>query len=156
MHAGCRIHQGSWADTSGSQSLARRNELLRRGRLAESGRNVSTDGIRRSVHLDYQVSLVHIFAKLAHEHSRHLVWQTEAADLNRAWTAAWYTSGGAGGGMTWANNIYTAMVDGNNVIASKRLWAFGQWSRFVHPGTIRLGISGSKSGVKTSAFRNVD
>ncbi|KAK9773109.1 hypothetical protein AB5N19_05815 [Seiridium cardinale] len=113
--------------------------------------------------------------------TRHPVWQTEAADLNGAWTAAWYTSGGAGGGMTWANNIHTAMVnancsahlywtgvqggdtssklvriDGNNVIASKRLWAFGQWSRFVRPGAMRLGVSGSKPGLKTSAFRNVD
>ncbi|KAH6652034.1 glycoside hydrolase superfamily [Truncatella angustata] len=113
--------------------------------------------------------------------TRHPVWQTEAADLNGAWTATWYASGGAGEGMTWANNIYTAVVnanssaylywigvqggntnsklvriDGNNVLASKRLWAFGQWSRFVRPGAYRVGVSGAKSGVKTSAFRNVD
>jgi O-glycosyl hydrolase len=109
------------------------------------------------------------------------VWQTEAADLNGAWTAAWYSSGGAGEGMTWANNIYTALVSancsaylywigvqggdtnsklvrisGDTVTASKRLWAFGQWSRFVRPGAVRVGTSGSRSGVKISAFRNVD
>ncbi|KAI0148971.1 glycoside hydrolase family 30 protein [Pestalotiopsis sp. NC0098] len=111
----------------------------------------------------------------------HPVWQTEAADLNGAWTAAWYASGGAGEGMTWANNIYTALVNancsaylywigvqggdtnsklvrisGDSVAASKRLWAFGQWSRFVRPGAVRVGVSGTKSGVKMSAFRNVD
>ncbi|KAI1874979.1 uncharacterized protein JN550_002408 [Neoarthrinium moseri] len=113
--------------------------------------------------------------------TKHPVWQTEAADLNGAWQAAWYSSGGAGEGMTWANSIYTAVVnancsaylywigvqggntnsklvriDGNNVIPSKRLWAFGQWSRFVRPGAVRVGVSGAKSGVKTSAFRNTD
>ncbi|ETS75297.1 hypothetical protein PFICI_12241 [Pestalotiopsis fici W106-1] len=111
----------------------------------------------------------------------HPVWQTEAADLNGAWTAAWYASGGAGEGMTWANNIYTALVSancsaylywvgvqggdtnsklvrisGDSVAASKRLWAFGQWSRFVRPGAVRVGVAGTKSGIKTSAFRNVD
>lgn len=111
----------------------------------------------------------------------HPVWQTEAADLNGAWTAAWYSSGGAGEGMTWANNIYTALVSancsaylywigvqggdtnsklvrisGDTVTASKRLWALGQWSRFVRPGAVRVGTSGSKSGIKISAFRNVD
>ncbi|KAK6223951.1 hypothetical protein LQW54_000097 [Pestalotiopsis sp. IQ-011] len=111
----------------------------------------------------------------------HPVWQTEGADLNGAWTAAWYASGGGSEGMTWANNIYTALVNancsaylywigvqggdtnsklvrisGDSVTASKRLWAFGQWSRFVRPGAVRIGVSGTKSGVKMSAFRNVN
>ncbi|KAI0379260.1 glycoside hydrolase family 30 protein [Hypomontagnella monticulosa] len=113
--------------------------------------------------------------------TRHRTWQTEAADLNGAWQAAWFSSGGAGDGQTWANNIYTALVnanasgylywigaqtgvtnskliriDGNNVSPSKRLWAFGQWSRFVRPGAVRVGTSGAPSGVRTSAFQNVD
>ncbi|KAI1373987.1 glycoside hydrolase family 30 protein [Hypoxylon crocopeplum] len=113
--------------------------------------------------------------------TRHRVWQTEAADLNGNWQGAFYSNGGAGDGMTWANNIYTAVVnanasgylywigaqtgttnskliriDGNNVTPSKRLWAFGQWSRFVRPGAVRVAVSGAPSGVRTSAFQNVD
>ena len=42
--------------------------------------------------------------------TRLRVWQTEAADLNGAWTASW-GAGGAGDGMTWANNIYQAIVN---------------------------------------------
>ncbi|KAK0609220.1 glycoside hydrolase superfamily [Bombardia bombarda] len=82
--------------------------------------------------------------------SRHPVWQTEAADLQGAWTSAWYARGGAGEGWTWANNVYTAVVNANasaylywigvqagntnshmihinngKVEASKRLWALG-------------------------------
>ncbi|CAK7213081.1 GH30 xylanase [Sporothrix bragantina] len=113
--------------------------------------------------------------------TRHRVWQTEAADLNGAWTAAWSGSGGAGEGMTWANNIYQAVVnsncsgylywigvqtgatnsklvriDGDKVTPSKRLWAFANWSRFVRPGAVRVGVSGAPSGVKVSAFHNED
>ena len=40
--------------------------------------------------------------------------------------------------------------------ASKRLWAFGQWSRFVRPGAVRLGTSGSGTGLQFSAFKNPD
>jgi O-glycosyl hydrolase len=108
-------------------------------------------------------------------------WQTEAADNNGAWTSAWYSGGGAGEGMTLANNIYTAIVSANvsaylywiggqdrssntnskmirvvnkAVDPSKRLWAMANWSRFVRPGAVRVSASGS--GVKTSAFLNVD
>ncbi|KAI8628347.1 glycoside hydrolase family 30 protein [Xylariaceae sp. FL1651] len=113
--------------------------------------------------------------------TRHRVWQTEAADLNGQWQEAWYSNGGAGEGMTWANNIYTALVnanasgylywigaqtgttnskliriDSNNVTPSKRLWAFGQWSRSVRPDAIRVGVQGAPSGVKAAAFQNID
>ncbi|CAK7204238.1 GH30 xylanase [Sporothrix eucalyptigena] len=113
--------------------------------------------------------------------TRHRVWQTEAADLNGAWTASWSGGGGAGEGMTWANNIYQAVVnsncsgylywigvqtgstnsklvriDGDKVTPSKRLWAFANWSRFVRPGAVRVGVSGAPSGVKVSAFHNED
>ncbi|KAI1185145.1 glycoside hydrolase family 30 protein [Nemania serpens] len=113
--------------------------------------------------------------------TRHRVWQTEAADLNGNWQAAFYSSGGAGEGLTWANNIHTAIVnanasaylywigaqtgttnskliriDGDNVSPSKRLWAFGQFSRSARPGAVRVGVQGAPSGVRTAAFRNVD
>ncbi|KAK3298075.1 glycoside hydrolase superfamily [Chaetomium fimeti] len=108
-------------------------------------------------------------------------WMTEAADNNGAWTSAWYSNGGAGEGMTWANHIYSAITGANvsaylywiggqdrssntnskmirvvnkQVDPSKRLWAMANWSRFVRPGAVRVGASGS--GVRTTAFRNVD
>ncbi|KAI0165576.1 glycoside hydrolase family 30 protein [Xylariaceae sp. FL1272] len=112
--------------------------------------------------------------------TKHRVWQTEAADLNGAWQGAW-CGGGAGEGATWANNIYTAVVnanasgylywigaqtgttnskliriDGNTVTPSKRLWAFAQWSRSARPAAVRVGTSGAPSGIKTAAFKNVD
>ncbi|KAI1746920.1 glycoside hydrolase family 30 protein [Xylaria castorea] len=113
--------------------------------------------------------------------TRHRVWQTEAADLNGNWQGAFYSNGGAGDGITWANNIHTAVananasaylywigaqtgttnsklirLDGNNVSPSKRLWAFGQFSRSARPGAVRVGISGAPSGVRAAAFQNVD
>ncbi|KAI1170634.1 glycoside hydrolase family 30 protein [Nemania sp. FL0916] len=113
--------------------------------------------------------------------TRHRTWQTEAADLNGNWQGAFFSSGGAGEGLTWANNIHTAIVnanasaylywigaqtgttnsklirlDGNTVTASKRLWAFGQFSRAARPGAVRVGVTGAPSGVRTAAFRNVD
>ncbi|KAI0166238.1 glycoside hydrolase family 30 protein [Xylariaceae sp. FL1272] len=113
------------------------------------------------------------------------VWLSEQCDLNGGWTTAWYSSGGAGDGYTWANNIYNAVVSTQvsgylywegvqwpspntnekmikvdqqspyNIEVSKRLWAFANWSRYVRPGAIRLGTSGG-SGVKSTAFKNVD
>lgn len=113
--------------------------------------------------------------------TRHRVWQTEAADLNGAWQAAFYAFGGAGEGLTWANNLHTAVVsanasaylywigaqtgttnsklirlDGDAVSPSKRLWAFGQFSRAARPGAVRVGTAGAPSGVRVAAFRNLD
>ncbi|TVY53285.1 putative glucosylceramidase, partial [Lachnellula suecica] len=109
----------------------------------------------------------------------HRVWQTEWADLNGAWQPAWYSSGGAGEGLTWANNIHTGLTAANCsgylywvgaqggdtnsklikitngvVTPSKRLWAFGQFSRAVRPGAVRIGTS--SGSLKTSAYKNVD
>ncbi|KAI0405364.1 glycoside hydrolase family 30 protein [Xylaria palmicola] len=113
------------------------------------------------------------------------VWLSEQCDLNGGWTTSWYSSGGAGDGYTWANNIYNAVtgtqvsgylywegvqwpspntnekmikVDQQspyNIEVSKRLWAFANWSRFVRPGAVRIGTSGG-SGVKSTAFKNID
>lgn len=115
--------------------------------------------------------------------SKHPVWQTENADLQGAWTAAWYSNNGAGEGLLWANKIYDAVVRANcsaylywigiqggatnskmvrisddkkSVNPSKRLWAFANWSRFVRPGAVRVGTSGGPSGAKVSAFKNPD
>ncbi|KAF2841741.1 glycoside hydrolase family 30 protein [Patellaria atrata CBS 101060] len=113
--------------------------------------------------------------------SIHPVWQTEAADLQGQWQGAFYQGGGAGEGLTWANNIHQAIVNSNcsaylywigtqtgvtnskllnidkgNVVPSKRLWAFGNWSRFVRPGATRVQVSGAPNGVRSGAFKNVD
>ncbi|KAJ6477869.1 glycoside hydrolase [Mycena vitilis] len=111
------------------------------------------------------------------------VWQTENADLSGSFSPNnWFTSGAAGEGLTWANTIYTAIVNANcsaylyweggeigttnsalvlvsgtTPQASKRLWAFAQWSRFVRPGAVRIGTSVATSGsLKLSAFKNPD
>jgi len=111
----------------------------------------------------------------------HHSWSSEYADLNGGWTTSWYSNGGAGEGMTWANTIYTAIVNANvsSYIAwlgvqdgntnekliqinsaktdyqvSKRLWAFAQYSRTILPGAMRVGTSGGN--FKTTAFKNAD
>ncbi|VDC06962.1 unnamed protein product [Peniophora sp. CBMAI 1063] len=110
------------------------------------------------------------------------VWETETADLDGSFSPNnWYSSGAAGEGLTWANNIYTAIVNANvsaylywegaeigttnsalvlisgtTPQASKRLWAFAQWSCFVRPGAVRIGTSGTGTNLKFSAFKNVD
>ncbi|KAI1665774.1 Glycoside hydrolase family 30 protein [Pyrenophora tritici-repentis] len=118
------------------------------------------------------------FATLKHQ------WMTETADLSGLWTASYFTSGAAGEGQTWANKIYTALVDANFsaylywigaedggtnptnsclinvhggvVVASKRFWAMAQWSRFVKPGAVRISAGGRTNTLKTSAFKNTD
>lgn len=43
--------------------------------------------------------------------------------------------------------------DGNqNIYLTKRFYALGQYSRFVRPGSVRYGVTGSPSGVQTMAF----
>ncbi|KAK0737044.1 glycoside hydrolase superfamily [Apiosordaria backusii] len=116
--------------------------------------------------------------------SRNPVWFSEQCDLNGQWTTSWYSNGGAGEGLTWANNVYSAVVNynasgylywegvqwpnpntnekiirvdnrTNTYEVSRRLWAFANWSRYVRPGAIRVGTSGG-TGVRTAAFRNED
>ena len=110
------------------------------------------------------------------------VWETEYCDLSGSFSTTWYSTGDLSEGMPWANLIYTGVVNaklsaylhwygvdntgaagclvnvnGTEVEASAKLWAFAQWSRFVQPGAIRLGTSSSGlSNVQVSAFRNTD
>ena len=45
--------------------------------------------------------------------------------------------------------------DGNQTIyTTKRYYALGQYSKYVRPGAVRYGVSGSPSGVQTMAFWN--
>jgi O-glycosyl hydrolase len=109
------------------------------------------------------------------------VWQTEYADLDDAFTPAWYSSGAAAEGLTWASHIYTAVVNANvsgylhwvgaqanvnsaaliNIVGSTitpsgRLWAFAMFSRFVRPGAVRVSATTTTTGLQTSAFKNTD
>lgn len=112
------------------------------------------------------------------------VWQTEGADLNDAWCTTWYSSGGLCEGLTWASKISTgilsanlsaylywqgleiaqpqassylvAVLDGVTATPSGRLWAFAMWSRFIRPGAVRVGTSGTMSNVAIGAFKNTD
>ncbi|KAI0337394.1 glycoside hydrolase [Trametopsis cervina] len=110
------------------------------------------------------------------------VWETEVADLDGSFSTVWYANGAAGEGLTWANRIFNAIVNANfsaylywigievgttnscliaisntsTVTPSKRLWAFGMFSRFVRPGAVRLGTSGSGANLKFAAFKNTD
>ncbi len=117
--------------------------------------------------------------------SRAPVWMSEQCDLNGQWSTGWYSNGGAGEGLTWANNIYSAVVNNNvsgylywegvqwpnpntneklikvdnttnSYEVARRLWAFANWSRYVRPGAVRVAASGGGSGVRTAAFRNED
>ncbi|ROV99657.1 hypothetical protein VSDG_03100 [Cytospora chrysosperma] len=112
------------------------------------------------------------------------VWMTEGADLKSAWCTTWYSSGGACEGLTWASKIATgilsadlsayiywqglevnqpqassylvAVLDGATATPSGRLWAFAMWSRFIRPGAVRLGTTGTISSVQIGAFKNTD
>jgi O-glycosyl hydrolase len=111
--------------------------------------------------------------------TRRPVWQSEWADFN-PWDPGWDT-GTAASGMQWAQRIQSAFTAGNvsaffywwgasastansglvrlvgdSYTASKRLWAFAAFSRFVRPGAVRVGASGGDGGVTASAFRNRD
>jgi len=50
-----------------------------------------------------------------------------------------------------------AVLDGaTTVVPSGRLWALTMWSRFIRPGAVRVGTSGSISSVAIGAFKNTD
>ncbi|KAF7334598.1 Glycoside hydrolase [Mycena venus] len=110
------------------------------------------------------------------------VWETEYADLSDPLLPNnWFSNGAAGEGFTWANQIFDGIVNsrlsaylywigaepgttnsaliltnGTTVTPSKRLWAFAQFSRYIRPGAVRLGTSGSGANLKFSAFKNSD
>ena len=107
-------------------------------------------------------------------------WETEWFGTSNAWDPAW-DDGTTDSGMTWATRIYQGLTganlsaylfwqgaDANNgngglvrlaggtAAASGRLWAFGNYSRYVRPGAVRIGASSSNSGVQISAYKNTN
>ncbi|EGX45083.1 hypothetical protein AOL_s00173g184 [Orbilia oligospora ATCC 24927] len=110
-------------------------------------------------------------------------WNTEAGPGSIQFTPTWYASGTQAEGFTWANKLAVAMVnadlsaylfwegyewkqqqsashlvdtDGNNAIPSGILWAFAMWSRYIRPGAVRIGTTGSIASTITGAFKNTD
>ena len=109
-------------------------------------------------------------------------WETEWSTFE-SWDPAWDDGTGASG-LTWAQHIYQGLtgaglnaflywwgsttpaengdneglieINGSSVIPSGRLWAFANYSRYIHPGAVRIGAASSNSGVDISAFKNTD
>jgi O-glycosyl hydrolase len=109
-------------------------------------------------------------------------WLTEWADLTGDFTPyTFYNNSGQGEGMTWASRIQTAFVDanvsgflywigaensttnsalinmvGNEIIPSKRFWAFASFSKFARPGARRIEATSSTPLITVSSFLNSD
>jgi glucuronoarabinoxylan endo-1,4-beta-xylanase len=106
-------------------------------------------------------------------------WESEWAVFD-PWDPAW-DDGTDASGMTWAQNVMTALTQGNvsaflywwgasastansglirlqgdSYATSGRFWALAAFSRFIRPGAVRISASGSDPGVLSAAFRNRD
>jgi O-glycosyl hydrolase len=109
-------------------------------------------------------------------------WQTEWSTFE-TWDPAW-DDGSVASGLTWAQHIYTGLtaanlsaflywwgsttpsangdnegliqINGSTVAPSGRLWAFANYSRYVHPGAVRIGATSSNGSVTMTAFKNTD
>jgi glucuronoarabinoxylan endo-1,4-beta-xylanase len=109
--------------------------------------------------------------------SQRPVWESEWANFS-PWDAAW-NDGTPGDGLTWAQNIQSALTEGNvdaffywwgasastansgliqvagsTINLSARYWAFAAFGRYIRPGAARIGASSSDSSLQVSAFRN--
>jgi O-glycosyl hydrolase len=110
------------------------------------------------------------------------VWQTEWSTFE-AWDPAW-DDGTDASGLTWAQHVYTGLtsadlsaflywwgsttpaengdneglieISGSTVIPSGRLWAFANYSRYIHPGAVRIAATSPDSAVDLTAFKNTD
>jgi len=109
-------------------------------------------------------------------------WETEWSTFE-SWDPAW-DDGTDASGLTWAQHIYQGLtganlnaflywwgsttpsengdnegliqINGSTVSASGRLWAFANYSRYVHPGAVRIAAASSNSAVDLAAFKNTD
>lgn len=114
-------------------------------------------------------------ALLAGKHS----WQSEFTCVSDTWNTA-YSSGDCDG-QYWAQTIYTAMNNGVNAYlgwtgawshtdnedliritgstsyqVSSRLWAMGNYARYIKPGATRFEAASSSSAVLSTAYTNPD
>jgi O-glycosyl hydrolase len=109
-------------------------------------------------------------------------WETEWSTFE-SWDPAW-DDGTDASGMSWAQNIFNGLdnanlsaflywwgsatpsvngdnesliqINGSTVTPSGRLWAFGNFSRFVRPGAVRIGATTSDSNLTLDAFKNTN
>jgi glucuronoarabinoxylan endo-1,4-beta-xylanase len=109
-------------------------------------------------------------------------WETEWSTFE-TWNPAW-DDGSDASGMTWAQHIYQGLtganlsaflywwgsttpsengdneglleINGTTVTPAGRLWAFANYSRYIHPGAVRIGATTTNSGLDISAFKNTD
>ncbi len=110
------------------------------------------------------------------------IWETEWSTFE-SWNTAW-DDGSDASGLTWAQHINAGMtsanlsaflywwgsttpsengdneglveINGSSVIPSGRLWAFANYSRYVHPGATRIGASSPDGNLQLSAYKNAD
>jgi glucuronoarabinoxylan endo-1,4-beta-xylanase len=92
----------------------------------------------------------------------HPIWQTEATytagagigpalDFDRCIYAA-VTSGGASGWVYWWTPEF--LNGGSTTSPPKRVYAMGNYSKFVRPGYVRVGITGAPSSAQIVPFMN--
>ena len=109
-------------------------------------------------------------------------WETEWSTFD-GFSTAW-DDGSDASGLTWAQHINQGLtganlervpvlvgqhhpvengdneglleINGSSVIPTGRLWAFANYSRYIHPGAVRIGASSSNGAVNLSAFKNTD
>ena len=107
-------------------------------------------------------------------------WQTEWSTFD-GFDTAWDDHSDASG-LTWAQNIFAGLdqsnlsaflywwgsttptangdneglleINGSSVIPTSRLWAFGNFSRFVLPGAVRIGATTTDGRLTLDAFKN--
>ncbi|GAA4712068.1 glycoside hydrolase family 30 protein [Phytohabitans rumicis] len=108
-------------------------------------------------------------------------WMTEWNPTGNTWNEAW-DDGSGWAGITLAESIHQTFADaqanayvywvgmslgttrafiqlpnsGDGYRASKRLWAFAAYSRFIRPGAVRVPAQVADPLVKATAFRNHD
>ncbi|ACU73817.1 cellulose-binding family II [Catenulispora acidiphila DSM 44928] len=109
-------------------------------------------------------------------------WETEWSTFE-GFSSAW-DDGSDASGMAWAQHINQGLtganlnaflywwgsttpsengdneglleINGSSVIPTGRLWAFANYSRYIHPGAVRIGASSSNGAVNLSAYKNTD
>ncbi len=109
-------------------------------------------------------------------------WQTEWSTFEN-WNPAW-DDGSSASGLTWAQHIHQGLtganlsaflywwgsttpsengdneglllMNGSTVTPAGRLWAFANYSRYIHPGAVRIGATSSNGGLNISAYKNTD
>jgi O-glycosyl hydrolase len=110
------------------------------------------------------------------------IWETEWSTfdtLNNAWD-----DGSDASGFTWAQHIYSGLTSANlsaflywwgmvgssttdnegllqltssgTVTTSGRLWALANYSRFIRPGAVRIGVTSGDSNLQASAYKNTN